>query len=115
MRLCSALHKRKSFDGLAALVKNQLLADPTCGQGFIFINRKRTYLKCLYFEAGGYCLWCKRLERGQFASLGSLREGKLALSATAFSALIEGLDVVVRLIRQHFPKESSSLLNQKSL
>jgi len=95
---------RKSFDGLAALVKNRLLADPACGQGFIFINRKRTYLKCLYFEAGGYCLWCKRLEQGQFASLGALHEGKLALSATAFSALIEGLDVVIKRQRKRYKK-----------
>ena len=93
---------RKSFDGLAALVTNHLKDNPASGQGFIFINRKRTYLKCLYFEAGGYCLWCKRLEQGQFAALGSLHEGKLALSATEFSALVEGLDVVIQRRRKRY-------------
>ena len=81
---------------------NHLKDNPASGQGFIFINRKRTYLKCLYFEAGGYCLWCKRLEQGQFAALGSLREGKLSLSATEFSALVEGLDMVIKRRRKRY-------------
>jgi len=94
---------RKSFDGLTALVKNQLRADPACGQGFIFINRKRTYLKCLYFDVGGYCLWCKRLEQGQFASLTSGAAGKVALTQTEFSALVEGLDLVIKRRRKRYP------------
>lgn len=93
---------RKSFDGLTALVKNQLNANPSSGQGFIFINRKRTYLKCLYFEAGGYCLWCKRLEQGQFALLNASVTGKVALTKTEFSALIEGLDVVIKRRRKRY-------------
>ena len=58
---------RKSYDGLIALTKQQLQLNPTSGQAFIFINRRRTQLKCLYFEASGYCLWCKRLEQGRFS------------------------------------------------
>ena len=57
---------RKSFDGLSALVRQKLAEDPTSGQLFVFINRKRTQLKVLYFEQGGYCLWSKRLEAGRF-------------------------------------------------
>ena len=57
---------RKSYDGLSALVKNQLLEDPLSGQMFIFINRRRSHLKALYFDRTGYCIWGKRLERGQF-------------------------------------------------
>ena len=48
---------RKSYDGLSALVKNQLLEDPLSGQIFIFVNRRRSHLKALYFDRTGYCIW----------------------------------------------------------
>lgn len=87
---------RKSYDGLAALVKNQLGLEPLSGQAFVFINRRRTQLKCLYFEPGGFCLWCKRLEAGRFAPFPVAADGKVVLSAIDFAALIEGLEVVVK-------------------
>ena len=96
---------RKSFDGLAALVSSQLQSDPADGQAYLFINRKRTYLKCLYFEAGGFCLWCKRLEQGQFAPLSARGADKIALSQTEFVALIEGLDLVIKRRRKRYNKK----------
>jgi len=57
---------RKSFDGLSALVKDKLQENPASGHLFVFINRKRTHLKVLYFDRHGYCVWAKRLEQGQF-------------------------------------------------
>ena len=36
---------RKSFDGLLALVKHALFEDPLSGSLFLFVNRKRTYVK----------------------------------------------------------------------
>lgn len=87
---------RKSYDGLAALVRSQLQRDPLNGQGFVFINRRRTQLRCLYFEAGGYCLWGKRLERGRYGAMASAAGGVTALSQAEFEALIEGLDWVIK-------------------
>ena len=54
---------RKSFRGLSALVRNQLKHDPLSGQYFVFVNRRKTQMKMLYFTATGYCLWAKRLEQ----------------------------------------------------
>lgn len=87
---------RRSYDGLAATVRRQLGRNPLNGHGFVFINRRRTQLKCLYFETGGYCIWSKRLERGRF-SVGRRREGAVhALSPAEFEALVEGLEFVVK-------------------
>ncbi len=58
---------RKSFQGLRALTKNVLHEDPLSGHWFVFINRRGNYLKMLYWDRGGFCLWCKRLEQGLFA------------------------------------------------
>lgn len=57
---------RKSFDGLYALAKHQLHQDPASGHLFVFINRRGNYLKSLYWDRNGYCLWAKRLEEGAF-------------------------------------------------
>ena len=44
---------RKSFDGLAALVRNELGGDVVSGGWFIFVNRKRTMMKIIGFGPGG--------------------------------------------------------------
>lgn len=103
--LCTrATDMRCSFDGLAALVRGHLGHDPLSGHGFVFINRRRTLLKLLYFDGDGYCVWSKRLEQGQFG--GAARPGQTleALSRTQFTALLEGLDLVVRHRRKRWQK-----------
>jgi transposase len=57
---------RKSFLGLVGLVKERLAEDPLSGTLFVFINRRRTLLKSIYWDRTGFCLFAKRLERGQF-------------------------------------------------
>ena len=100
---------RCSYDGLAALVRRQLGQNPPSGHGFIFINRRRTQLKCLYFQAGGYCVWSKRLERGRFAALSAPAGQAITLSHAEFEALIEGLDLVVTKRRKRWhPKVSAA-------
>ena len=96
---------RCSYDGLAALVRQGLGGNPLSGQGFVFINRRRTQLKCLYFDSGGYCVWGKRLERGQFAINHGVQPGPVALSRAEFEGLVEGLDLVVRRRRKRWSPE----------
>jgi len=83
---------RKSFDGLVALVANELHEDPLSGHLFVFINRKKTYLKILYFDRSGYCIWAKRLEGGQFLYRGD-GDLKQALDWTGLKCLLEGIDL----------------------
>lgn len=83
---------RKSFDGLCALVKTELQEEPLSGQLFVFINRKQTYMKVLYFDRSGYCLWAKRLEQGRFM-YAPKRGQKQALDWTQFKLILEGIEV----------------------
>lgn len=57
---------RKSFNGLSGLVRSELGRDPASGEVFVFLNRRRTLLKLLHWESGGFVLYYKRLEEGTF-------------------------------------------------
>jgi transposase len=57
---------RKSFDGLSGLVSGRLGQSPMSGDVFIFINKPRNRIKLLRWEAGGFVLFYKRLERGTY-------------------------------------------------
>jgi transposase len=83
---------RKSYDGLSALVNQQLQEEPLSGQLFVFVNRRQTQMKVLYFDRSGYCIWSKRLEQGQFNYNRSAPEKQL-LDWTQLKLLLEGIEV----------------------
>lgn len=60
---------RKGFDGLSALVTQDLARDPLSGEVFIFVSRDRVRTKVLHWDGTGLCVYAKRLERGRFACL----------------------------------------------
>jgi transposase len=95
---------RRSFDGLSAMVRNHLQEDPTTGEWFAFINRRRTQIKLLAFDADGYAVWSKRLERGQYAILSAAGTVKRRLSRTEFLALLEGVDMVIKRQRKRYKR-----------
>jgi transposase len=76
---------RYSFDGLSGLIRGQMVGhDPVSGDVFIFLNRRRTQLKVLVWESGGFLIYHKRLEVGTFErpgvpSSGDLRWDELVL------------------------------------
>lgn len=97
---------RKSFDGLSALVRTRLAEDPLSGQLFVFINRRRTQLKVLYFDHGGFCVWAKRLERGRFHTHG--QGDKRRLDWTDLKMILDGIDLrsIRRFKRYRHPAEA---------
>ena len=76
---------RCSFDGLSARVRRHLGQDPTSGHWFVFINRRRSLLKILAFDTGGYWIWSKRLEQGQFGPHGGAKEGETDIEPNGFA------------------------------
>ncbi len=83
---------RKSFNGLSALVKHRLSDDPLNGHLYVFINRRKTQMKILYFDVSGYAIWSKRLERGQFVARfdGSVKQ---SISFAELQCLLEGIEL----------------------
>lgn len=82
---------RKSYDGLQALTRRAMSCDPMNGALYVFVNRRGTQLKCLYFDRSGFCIWAKRLEAGRFISdWAKLRTREM--DWTALKLLLEGLE-----------------------
>jgi len=87
--------RRKAHDGLARLVQDELKQNVFSGHLFVFFNRKANRVKLLYWDSNGYCLWYKRLEKGQF--IRPRTQGKVySLSAGELSLLLEGVDLTTR-------------------
>lgn len=63
---CGATDLRRGIDGLAVLVKESFHLDPFSSCVFVFCNRKKDKLKCLFWDVNGFWLMTKRLEKGQF-------------------------------------------------
>lgn len=63
---CTPIDIRNGFDGLAGIVRNVLKNDPISGSVFVFLNKRRTHVKMLYWDGDGFALFYKRLERGKY-------------------------------------------------
>lgn len=94
---------RRSFDGLALLVREVIGEDPFSGYLFVFRNRAGDRVKVLFWDRSGFCLWYKRLEKGVFhfpdpdASRRSVE-----IEASDLSLILEGIDLKGAKRRERF-------------
>ena len=101
---------RKSFDGLQAVTRQGLARDPLDGALYVFVNRRATQMKVLYFDRSGFCIWAKRLEAGRFISDWRVVRTR-EMDWTGLKLLLEGIEPARR--RKRFllcstPSESPS-------
>ena len=61
------------FDGLSILVRSVLAHDPVSGHIFVFLNRRRTQVRLLWWSRGGFAILGKRLAAHRQAALISSR------------------------------------------
>jgi transposase len=57
---------RRSFDALAAVTKDLLGENPQSGALYVFIGKRPTRVKVLWWDKNGFCLLYKRLHRALF-------------------------------------------------
>jgi transposase len=81
---------RKGAEGLAALVRDTIKADPFHGAISVFRAKRADRMKLVFWDGTGVCLFAKRLEDGEFR-WPKIEDGVMRLSAAQFSALLEGL------------------------
>lgn len=114
--LAGATDMRRGFDGLYALARGLLEADPLSGQVFGFCNQGRNRLKLLYWDGSGLWVCAKRLDKGRFAwpdviatragdaqsaapssspsaSMGQAPSRHVVMSQTELAMLLSGIDL----------------------
>lgn len=82
---------RKGAEGLAALVREEMQADPFSGVVYVFRAKRADRVKLIFWDGTGVCLFAKRLDDGEFR-WPRVQDGVMRLSAAELSALLEGLD-----------------------
>ena len=80
---------RKGADGLAALVRDTMGADPFSGAVYVFRAKRADRVKLVFWDGTGVVLVAKRLEEGAFR-WPRLENGVVRLTAAQLSALLEG-------------------------
>lgn len=99
---------RKSFNGLWALVSEELNLDPKSGAVFLFTNRCKNRIKILYWDGTGVWIMTKRLEAGTYWWPKSAQPGakKISLTPEAFAMLINGVELRDGGLRAWYERES---------
>ena len=82
---------RKGAEGLAALVRETMGADPFSGAVYVFRAKRADRIKLVFWDGTGVVLVAKRLEDGEFR-WPKVQDSAMHLTAAQLSALLEGLD-----------------------
>jgi len=83
---------RRSFDGLAQAAQQVVGEDPQSGALFVFVGRRPTRIKVLWWDRNGYCLLYKRLHRALFHVPKSADGGAaVRIDAPALAQLLAGV------------------------
>ncbi len=90
--VAGATDMRKSFNGLVAIVQNELRSDPLSGHLFVFTNRLRNRIKVLFWDRTGLWVCAKRLERGTFAWPTGV-EPAVEMTAAELALILGGIDL----------------------
>ena len=88
---CRPVDLRNGFDGLAAKAAQMIGADPFSGHLFLFRGKRGDYLKALYWDGSGLCLFAKRLEKGRFV-WPPIVDGSVLLTPAQLALLIDAMD-----------------------
>lgn len=84
---------RKSIDGLSIIVEQEMGLDIFGRNLFIFCDRRKRRLKVLYWDATGFAMWYKRLEKDKFAWPKNHDDEVILIDAQQFEWLLSGYDI----------------------
>lgn len=84
---------RRSFDGLAQMVREFLGADPLSGHLFVFRSKRGDRVKLLYWMGDGLAIWYKRLEEGTFRFPAATNSPSIEIRAADLAMLLDGVDL----------------------
>ncbi len=84
---------RKGAGGLSGIVRQHMGRELMGGDVFIFLNRRRDRIKLLMWDATGFALYSKQLERGTFELPEGAAGGSKELRWSDLVMLLEGIEI----------------------
>ncbi len=83
---------RRSFDRLAEVARTVMEEEPQSGTLFVFVGKRASRVKILWWDRNGYCLLYKRLHRALFVPPEGEQGAKaVRIDATALGQLLAGV------------------------
>lgn len=99
---------RKSFHGLSGLVLNEMQLPLRSGDGFVFINKRRTMIKILIWDRTGFVIYYKQLSSGTIEFPQHQESSKkLEISMTNLMLILEGVQLKDIKWRKRFREENT--------
>jgi transposase len=107
---------RKSFDGLAAVVRDSLGGDPMTGHLYVFINRRGDMVQILFWDRTGFVVMRKRLEAGTFRLVRRAdgNQSHVEIDAADLGLMLEGIELSTVKRRKRFKWEPQSATQENS-
>ena len=85
---------RRGRNGLAAIAREVMQADPFEGGLFLFVGRRFDALKILWWEKNGFVLWWKKIENDEkYHWPRLLQEEVVTLTSEQLNWLLDGYDI----------------------
>jgi transposase len=88
---------RRQMDGLVLLVRQVLNGDPRSGHLYVFLNKRGSHARILFWDRSGYITMTKRLERGTFRVPWSPESAAvrthMQIEAAELALILEGIDL----------------------
>ena len=83
---------RKSINGIVVALMEVFDQNPQTGDYYLFVNRQRNKIKCLFWSGNGFSLYYRRLEKGRFNYSKDIQEDKVLVTEKQLKGLLLGLD-----------------------
>ena len=82
---------RRSFDGLARAVRDEMNDDPRSGALYCFVNKRANRLKVMWWDKTGYCMLYKRMHEAIVVlPVGARGEPTVRIDARRLAAIVAG-------------------------
>lgn len=99
---------RKSFGGLSTLVEGTFGMSAMTGDLFVFLNRRGTQVRILFWDRDGFCVLMKKLEAGTFRRVKTaVGTSRVEIDAGELAMLLEGIDASKMRRRKRYTRPPS--------
>jgi len=81
---------RRSFDGLARAVRDEMKHDPMSGALYCFVNKRANRLKVMWWDKSGYCMLYKRMHEAVLVLPVGRGESAVRIDARRLAMIVAG-------------------------